>query len=222
MKEPVLLGWSGGKDSALALYEIHKESKYDITLLTTITDDYKRISMHGVREDLLKTQAKSLNLPLEKIYITKNCSNEEYDQQMEKVLKKYLSSGYKSMIFGDIFLQDIREYREKNLSKVGMKAVFPLWNKSTAELSRTFILNKFKSIITCIDNTVLDESFVGRIYDESFINDLPPLVDPCGENGEFHTFVFNGPLFKSPIKYTKGEIVLRNDRFYFCDLLFDK
>ena len=222
MKKPVLLGWSGGKDSALALHEILKKENYEITLVTTISDSYKRISMHGVREELLQAQANSMNLPLENVYIPKDCSNEEYDQLMEKVLKKYVSLGYKSMIFGDIFLQDIREYREKNLLKIGMQGIFPLWNKSTAELSKTFIQNKFKAIITCVDKTVIDKSFVGRIYDESFINDLPVRIDPCGENGEFHTFVFDGPIFKKPIKYTKGEIVLRNDRFYFCDLLFDK
>lgn len=219
MKEPVLLGWSGGKDSALALHEIHKIGRYDITLLTTVTEGYKRISMHGVREELLQAQANSLNLPLEKVYIPKECSNEKYDRQMENVLKRYLSSGYKSMIFGDIFLQGIREYREKNLAKVGMKAIFPLWNKNTTELSSTFIQNNFKAIITCVDNTALDESFAGRIYDEFFLDDLPDKADPCGENGEFHSFVFDGPIFNKPIKYTKGEIVLKNNRFYFCDLL---
>ena len=219
MKETVLFGWSGGKDSALALHEILKEKNYEITLLTTISDSYKRISMHGVREELLQAQAKSVNLPLENVYLPENCSNEDYDQLMEKVLEKYVSTGYRAMIFGDIFLQDIREYREKNLSKAGMRGIFPLWNMSTAELSNTFIQNGFKAIITCIDKTVIDKSFAGRIYDESFINDLPDTADPCGENGEFHTFVFDGPVFKKPIKFTKGELVLRNDRFYFCDLL---
>ena len=219
MKEPVLLGWSGGKDSALALQEILKKDKYSITLLTTITKDYKRISMHGVREELLQAQADSLKLPLEKVYIPRECSNEEYDRLMENALKSYLSSGYKSMIFGDIFLQGIREYREKNLEKVDMKALFPLWGKSTEELSKTFIQNNFKAIITCVDNTALDESFVGRTYDESFLNDLPDKADPCGENGEFHSFVFDGPMFSKPIKYTKGKVVLKNNRFYFCDLL---
>lgn len=219
MKEPVLLGWSGGKDSALSLHEALKESNYDITLLTTITEDYKRISMHGVREQLLQAQADSLNLPIEKVYIPKECSNEEYDRLMEDALKSYLYSGYRSMIFGDIFLQGIREYREKNLVKVDMKALFPLWGKSTRELSKAFIQNNFKAIITCVDNTALDESFVGKVYDERFLDDLPENVDPCGENGEFHSFVFDGPIFYMPINYTKGEVVLKNNRFYFCDLL---
>jgi uncharacterized protein (TIGR00290 family) len=219
MKEPVLLGWSGGKDSALALQEILKEDKYSITLLTTITEDYKRISMHGVREELLQAQADSLNLPLAKVYIPKECSNEDYDRLMENALKRYLSSGYRSMIFGDIFLEGIREYREKNLAKVDMKALFPLWGKSTEELSKTFIQNNFRAIITCVDNTALDESFTGRIYDERFLEDVPDNVDPCGENGEFHSFVFDGPVFKKPVQYTKGEVVLKNNRFYFCDLL---
>ena len=219
MKEPALMGWSGGKDSALALHEIIKDDKYSITLLTTITADYKRISMHGVREELLQAQADSLNLPLEKVYIPKECSNEEYDRLMENTLKNYLSSGYRTMIFGDIFLQGIREYREKNLAKVDMKALFPLWGKNTRELSRAFIQNNFKAIITCVDNTTIDERFIGRIYDESFLDDLPDNTDPCGENGEFHSFVYDGPIFSKPIQYSKGEVVLKNNRFYFCDLL---
>lgn len=220
MRELALLAWSGGKDSALALHEILKQGNYVITLLTTITDGYGRISMHGVREELLEAQADSLNLPLEKVRIPINCSNGEYEFRMENVLKKYISRGCKSMIFGDIFLEEVRKYRERNLAEVDINGIFPLWKRDCTEISQNFIQEGFKAITTCIDSQALEKSFVGRIYDEQFLKELPSGVDPCGENGEFHTFVFDGPLFHKSIRYRKGEIVLRDNRFYFCDLLF--
>jgi uncharacterized protein (TIGR00290 family) len=216
----VILSWSGGKDSALALYEIQKTRSYEIlALLTTVTEDYDRISMHGVRRVLLERQAASLGYPLEKVPISKDASNGEYESRMREILAKYLNLGVTSVVFGDIFLEDVRKYREGNLSKIGMRGIFPLWKRDTYELARTFISLGFKTVITCVDSTVLDKKFVGRVFDERLLSELPSTVDPCGENGEFHSFVYSGPIFQYPIPHTIGEIVLRDNRFYYCDLM---
>lgn len=217
--EKIILSWSGGKDSSLALYELMKEEKYEVILLTTVTGDYERISMHGVREGLLEKQAKSLGCSLEKIYINPGSTNEEYEKSMEEVMNKYKNLGVTKVAFGDIFLGDIRRYREDNLKKVGMEAVFPLWGRKTKELADTFINLGFKTIITCVDTKVLDGSFAGRFYDKQFLADLPENIDPCGENGEFHSFAFDGPIFKEKISFSVGERVLRDNRFSFCDLV---
>jgi len=220
MRENVLLTWSGGKDSVLALHDMLQAGNYEIeALLTTITAEYDRISLHGVRSALLKKQANSLGYKLEKIPIPKNCSNEEYNSKMQTVLEKYSAHGLNKVVFGDIFLEDVRDYREKNLKKIGMTGIFPLWKKNTHELAQTFIDLGFKAIITCIDTKALDKSFIGRPFDEQFLKDLPISVDPCGENGEFHTFVYDGPVFKERLTFSKGETVLRNEQFYFCDLI---
>ena len=218
--EKVLLAWSGGKDSAMALYELEMTQGYEIAaLLTTLTEDYDRISMHGVRAALLERQAESLRLPLEKVLISRDSSNEEYESKMEAKLREYLSRGVTSVVFGDIFLEDLRQYREKNLSKLGMKGIFPLWKKDTAGLARTFIALGFKAVVTCVDSEALDGKYAGRVYDEQFLADLPASVDPCGENGEFHSFVYDGPVFRERIAHTKGEVVLRDNRFHYCDLI---
>ncbi len=214
----ILIGWSGGKDSALTLYEI-KESYEVAALLTTVTEDYERISMHGVRATLLEKQAESLGYPLEKVLISKNASNDEYEVKMREVLERYHEK-VSYVAFGDIFLEDVRRYREENLRRIGMKGIFPLWGENTAKLAQKFIDLGFKAIITCVDSKFLDETFVGRIYDEEFLQDLPPNVDPCGENGEFHSFVYDGPIFGSRTSFKVGETVLR-DGFYFCDLVPD-
>jgi uncharacterized protein (TIGR00290 family) len=220
MKEKVIFCWSGGKDSALALYELKKNDDYEIvTLLTTITEDYDRISMHGVRTILLEMQAESLGLPLDKIFITKGASNEQYEHKMEQTLIKYVDAGVSSVVFGDIFLEDLREYRENNLSKIGMKGIFPIWKMDTSTLARNFIDWGFKAVITCIDSNILDKTFIGKSFDENFLTELPSAVDPCGENGEFHSFVYDGPIFQYKIPHKTGQIVLRDNRFYFCDLL---
>lgn len=220
MKEKVLLSWSGGKDSALALYELKKTNNYEIAaLLTTITQNYDRISMHGVRVTLLEMQAKSLGLPLEKIYIKKDTTDEQYECKMRKVLIKYLTTGVKSVVFGDIFLEDLRKYRENNLKQMGMKGIFPIWKMNTAVLARKFIKSNFKAVITCIDTQHLDKTFIGMTFDKQFLSQLPPTVDPCGENGEFHSFVYDGPIFKQKILHTTGKVVLREKRFYYYDLL---
>jgi len=219
MKEKVILSWSGGKDSALALYELEKTESYEIAaLLTTVTQEYDRISMHGVQRILLERQAESLGFPLEKVFISKDSSNEDYESKMREVLAKYLTAGVCSAVFGDIFLEDLRRHREDNLSKMGMKGIFPIWKRDTRELAHTFIDLGFSAVITCVDSSVLDKTFIGRAFDESFLSQLPSTVDPCGENGEFHSFVYDGPIFREPILHTKGEVVLRENRFYYCDL----
>ena len=220
MKEKVIFSWSAGKDSALAFYELQKTKNYEITaLLTTVTKDYDRISMHGVRRVLLELQAESLGFPLEKVFISKNTSNGDYESKMRNVLVEYLTAGISSVVFGDISLEDLRKYRENNLSKIGMKGIFPLWKRNTTELAHKFINSGFKAVITCVDSNVLDKMFIGRAFDEQFLSELPFAVDPCGENGEFHSFVYDGPIFRQKILYTTGEVVLRESRFYYCDLI---
>ena len=220
MNKIVILSWSGGKDSALAFHELQKAETYEVsTLLTTVTEDYDRASMHGVRRRLIARQAASLGVPLETVLISKNASNEEYGAKMRGILEKYRAAGVSSVVFGDIFLEDVRKYREANLAKIGMKGIFPLWKRDTTELAHTFIELGFKAVITCVDSTVLDRSFVGRVFDANFLAELPASVDPCGENGEFHSFVYDGPIFQERILYTIGDVVLRDNRFYYCDLI---
>ncbi len=215
-----LLSWSSGKDSALALYEIRKRQDYEIVaLLTTLTEEYDRVSMHGVRRELLDEQARSLGLPLEIVLIHKNASNDEYEQQMGEALDRYRSQGVHSVVFGDIFLADIRKYREDNLAKAGMQAVFPLWNQDTRLLIHNLLDAGFRAITTCVDTYVLGQEYAGREIDEAFIASLPEGIDPCGENGEFHTFVYEGPIFSKAISLQRGEKVLRENRFFYCDLL---
>jgi uncharacterized protein (TIGR00290 family) len=219
MKEPILVAWSGGKDSSMALYEIQRSGHYEIAaLLTTVTAGYDRISMHGVRQKLLEQQAEALGLPLHQVFISINATNEEYDSKMREAVELYQGKGVETVVFGDIFLEDIRAYRERNLSKVGMRGLFPIWKRDTSELVRTFIKLGFKAIVVCVDTKVLDQSFAGRMIDEEFLRELPAHVDPCGENGEFHSFVFDGPIFKQPVRVAVGEAV-RRDSFCFCDLV---
>lgn len=221
--EEVLFAWSGGKDSAMALYEIKKEPAYKVVaLLTTVTEDYDRISMHGVRRELLEEQAESLGLPLEIVFIPKGCSNSDYESRMLPVLKRRLEAGVTSVCFGDIFLEELRRYRERNLSTLGMKGLFPLWKRDSRRLAADFISSGFKAVIACTDSDMLDMRFVGREYDEAFLSELPATVDPCGENGEFHSFVHDGPIFRKRVKYIPGEKVLRNERFWYVDLIPDR
>jgi len=220
MGEKVLFLWSGGKESSLALYEICKTQKYEIAaLLTTLTEDYDRVSMQGVRRVLLEKQTESLGYTLEKIFIPKNCSNEEYEFKIREVLERYLTLGVSHVVFGDIFLEDVRRYRDENLDNLGMKGIYPLWKLDTTNLAHRFIDLGFKAIVTCVDSKMLNRKFVGKLFDEQFLSELPPNVDPLGENGEFHSFVYEGPIFRERIVYTTGEVVLRDDRFYYCDLV---
>ncbi len=217
--EKVLLSWSGGKDSAMTLYALRRAGEYEIAaLLTTITEGYDRISMHGVRRVLLEQQAASLGLPLHEAIIPPGCTNAQYEATMRAVLTHYQAQGVTACAFGDLFLQDIRAYRERNLAAIGMKALFPVWGQDTTEFIRSFIALGFKAVVTCVDPKALPPTFPGRVIDERFLRDLPPGVDPCGENGEFHSFVYAGPIFKEEVKVTVGQVVLR-DGFYFCDLL---
>jgi uncharacterized protein (TIGR00290 family) len=218
--ESVLVSWSGGKDSAIALFEILKSHKYQISaLLTTITKDFDRISMHGVRRTLLERQAASLGFPLEKVFISKNATNEEYESNMGLVLTKYKDTGVNSVVFGDIFLEDLRIYRENKLATLDMRGIFPIWKRESCELARTFLALNFKAITTCVDTNTLGRQYVGRVIDEQFLSELPPNVDVCGENGEYHSFVYDGPIFQRKISYTLGETVLRENRFFYCDLM---
>lgn len=220
MKQPVLMSWSGGKDSSLALYELLKTGQFQIAaLLTTVTEPYDRISMHGVRRALLERQADELGISLEIISISAGADNDEYESKMRQVLERYRTQGVNAVAFGDIFLEDLKKYRENNLARVGMTGIFPIWRRDSRQLARRFIQLGFQAITTCVDSQRLDARFVGRAYDIDFVQDLPPGADPCGENGEFHSFAYAGPIFQHSIPYSKGEVVLRDNRFYFCDLV---
>lgn len=217
---PVVLSWSSGKDSALCLYYLLKSNKYVVHgLLTTITKAFSRVSMHGVRESLLDKQIQALGMDVEKVYLPYPCSNNDYEKLMLNVLNRYKRLNIYNFAFGDIYLSEVREYREKQLLKVNASGIFPLWNKNSIELAHEFISSGFKAIITCVDSQYLDKRFVGKFYDFNFLNQLPPEVDPCGENGEFHTFVFDGPIFNDNVKFSIGEVVCREDRFFYCDFI---
>lgn len=234
MKPKAIFNWSSGKDSALALYKTLQEDQFEITsLLTSINKEFQRISMHGVHVSLLEKQAESLGFPLIKMELPKEPTMEEYREIMSKTMNTIQSQGVTHSIFGDIFLEDLRKYREDQLKSIGMKGVFPLWKINTTDLIHEFLDLGFKTIVTCVNETYLDKSFAGRIIDKDFINDLPENIDPCGENGEFHTFTFDGPIFKDPVQFEIGETVKKtypkpktNDNeengdyvFWFCDLI---
>jgi uncharacterized protein (TIGR00290 family) len=219
VKRPVLVSWSGGKDSCLALYEVQRSDEMTVkALLTTVTRDHERISMHAVRRTLLEDQAASLGIAIQEILISKDADNAEYETQMGVALGAAHRGGVEAVVFGDLFLADIRAYREKLLARHGLEGLYPIWGRDTAQLIRDFLRLGFKAVVVCVDPAKLDPSFVGRTIDETFLADLPPTVDPCGENGEFHTFVFDGPNFSAPVRFSIGEIVCR-DSFWFCDLL---
>jgi len=216
--ELVLFCWSGGKDSAMALDVLRGDVSVRVTgLLTTVTEGYERVSMHGVRRELLVRQAEAIGLPLYEVGIPPQCVNPIYEERMEHAMREQLAAGVKRVAFGDIFLQDLREYRERNLARVGMKAIFPIWKRDTRELAREFCAKGFRAVAVCIDPKKIDRRFAGRELTPEFFAELPASADPCGENGEFHTFVYDGPIFSKPIAVERGEIVER-DGFVFCDL----
>jgi uncharacterized protein (TIGR00290 family) len=213
------LGWSGGKDSALALWTLReREGRLPGSLLTTVTAEYDRVSMHGVRRELLRIQAERVGVPLVEVEIPTPCSNEVYEERMAAALASPEMEGVEEMAFGDLFLEDIREYRESRLIGTGRRAVFPVWGLDTAELASRFVAEGFRAVLVCVDPRALDSAFAGREFDETLLCDLPPGVDPCGENGEFHTFVYDGPIFSEPVACRRGEVVER-EGFVFCDLL---
>lgn len=213
------LSWSGGKDSALALWALREEQGIcPDALITTVTDVYDRISMHGVRRELLREQAQSLGVPLVEVGIPPVCVNEVYEQRMAEAFAREPLASVERVAFGDLFLADIRAYREQRLNASGRQALFPLWQRDTADLARRFVAAGFAAILVCVDPGKLDRSFAGRAFDTQLLHDLPGGVDPCGENGEFHTFVYGGPIFPSPIECERGDVVER-DGFVFCDVL---
>jgi uncharacterized protein (TIGR00290 family) len=215
----VLMSWSGGKDSCLALYEVQQSHEYQVgALLTTITEDYGRISMHGVRCELLEQQVAAFGLSLHRVLISKDATNQEYETKFIAACDSYIDKGIDSIIFGDLFLEDIRRYRDELLARHNLRGIYPVWLRNTTELINKFIELGFKAIVTCVDAKVLGPEFAGQLVDNDFVSSLPPFVDPCGENGEFHTFVFDGPNFKQPVRFSQGEIVQR-EGFWFCDLL---
>jgi uncharacterized protein (TIGR00290 family) len=218
MRTPVLFCWSGGKDSALALYSLRQNPACEVTgLLTTLTEGFDRISMHGVRRELLHRQAESIGLPVEEVWIPPTCPNTTYEARMAEAMRRSRENGVRHIAFGDIFLEDLRTYRENKLVRAGMHALFPIWKVDMRELVARFLRDGFRAITVCVDPRKLDASFAGRELDAGFFRDLPPEVDPCGENGEFHTFVFAGPVFRQPIAVQTGEVVERHS-FVFCDL----
>ena len=219
LKPSLSLGWSGGKDSALALWTLcEREGRLPGSLLTTVTAEYERVSMHGVRRELLQRQAQLVGVPLVEVEIPARCSNEVYEARMAGAFASAEMAHVEEVAFGDLFLRDIREYRESRLAAVGRRALFPVWGIDTAELARRFVSLGFRAVLVCVDPRALDSSFAGREFDEGLLSDLPPSVDPCGENGEFHTFVYDGPIFGEAIACQRGEVVER-DGFVFCDLL---
>ncbi len=214
IRKKAIYSWSGGKDSALGLFKLLQESRYDvIELMTNVSQTYQRISMHGVRRELLECQAQNIGIALNVLELPEMPSMEVYDSILGETLSRYKSKGIEAVAFGDIFLEDLKKYREDQLFAYSLEGVFPLWKKPTNKLISEFIDLGFKTIVTCVNEKYLDKSFVGRIIDEKFISDLPASVDPCGENGEFHTFVFDGPIFKKPVLFSIGEKVYKKYTF---------
>lgn len=234
----VVACWSGGKDSALALHAVTQRADIEVVgLLTTLNPEYDRISMHGVRRSMLEAQTAAIGLPGEQVFVgsapaappgpaqpedangyTTFPSNLEYEHRMRAAMEAARDRGVEAIVFGDIFLEDLRAYRERNLAGVGLRGVFPLWKRDTHALVTEFAESGFRAVTVCVDDTKLDERWVGRRIDAAFVRDLPADVDPCGENGEYHSFVFDGPIFRTPVRFTQGETVHR-DGFWFHDLL---
>ena len=215
----VLLSWSGGKDSAMALHMLRQDSSYGVDcLLTTVIEDYDRISIHGVRRSLLHRQAEALGLDLVEVTIPAECTHEIYRSSMIAALTSPRLVGIETHAFADLFLEDVRAYREANLAELGKHAVFPVWGRDTGSFARDFISLGFRAVVVCVDSRILDQRFAGAEFDLALLDDLPTDVDPCGENGEFHTFVYDGPGFRFPIQFDRGETVVR-DGFAFKDLV---
>lgn len=219
----ILLSWSGGKDSAWALHLLRRRGEYEVVgLLTTINERFRRIAIHGVREELLDLQAAALGLPLWKVDLPFPCSNPDYELRMSAVCERAAAEGLHGIAFGDLFLEDIRAYRIARLAGTGLEPIFPVWTPdlgiTTTELAREMIALGVRAHLTCVDPRVLSPSFAGRIFDSSLLGDLPATVDPCGERGEFHTFVYAGPIFSRTIRVIPGEVVER-DNFIYADLL---
>jgi uncharacterized protein (TIGR00290 family) len=213
------LSWSSGKDSAFALHTLRAAETYDIVgLLTTVNQAHDRVAMHAVRRELLRTQARAARLPLFEVDLPYPCSNDEYETLMREFVARALALGVTAVAFGDLFLRDVREYRERQLAGTGLTPVFPLWDRPTPALAREMIALGLKAQLTCVDPQQIAKSFAGRSFDQRLLDDLPASADPCGERGEFHTFVWSGPMFAEPVSVHSGVIVER-DGFVFADLL---
>ena len=213
------ISWSSGKDSAFALHSVRERSELDgRALLVTVNVAADRVAMHAVRRDLLQAQADRLRLPLHVVEIPSPCTNDVYEQKMAAAVQAARTKGIERIVFGDLFLTDVREYRERNLAGTGLTPVFPLWNEPTGRLAEEIIASGVRAVVTCVDPRALGPEFAGRDYDHAFLADLPAGVDPCGENGEFHTFVWDSPDFASPIDIQRGDVVTR-DGFVFCDFV---
>jgi uncharacterized protein (TIGR00290 family) len=220
--EPIILSWSGGKDSALAFARLRADPRVEVTgLLTTVTAAYDRVSIHGVRRALLHAQAAALGLPVHQVTLQPESSNQAYDAALAQALGevRQRQPAVRRVAFGDIFLQDVRQYREERIAELGFDGIFPLWGEPTAALAREVIECGIRARLVCVDTHALPAAFAGRAYDDALLAELSISIDPCGENGEFHTFVSDGPGFRAPVPYQVGEVVMRGDRFAFCDLL---
>ena len=224
------MNWSGGKDSAMALHKIGQEGHREVTsLLTTVNEQYNRVSMHGLRAELLVQQANALDIPLTQVMLPEQASMEVYGQRMSEAMSTLKAQGVEYSVFGDIFLEDLRAYRESKLQEANLKGEFPIWGRNTTALINHFIDTGFKAILICTNNKRLPAEFIGREIDQDFLKDLPKGVDPCGENGEYHTFVYDGPIFKKSVPFQKGEVVTKtyksgdgadfDTEFLFLDLL---
>lgn len=219
MATPVLLSWSSGKDSAWALHRLRQDPAYRVVgLLTTINAAFDRVAMHAVRRELLEAQAEAAGLELWPVPIPYPCSNEEYEEAMSAAVGRARKAGVEAVAFGDLYLEDVRAYREEKMAGTGLDLVFPLWGSPTNVLGKEMLAGGLRATVTCVDPRVLDRSFAGREFDEAFLRDLPAGVDPCGENGEFHTFAHAGPMFARAIEVSLGE-VLERDGFVFADVL---
>ena len=216
---PVLLAWSSGKDSAWTLHALRRRHDVEVVgLLTTLSDAHDRVAMHAVRRALLEAQAGAAGLPLTLVRIPSPCSNEEYERAMAAAVAEAIAAGVRGVAFGDLFLEDVRRYRERQMAPTGLELLFPLWGRPTPALAREMLAGGLQARITCVDPRVLPASFAGRAFDAALLEDLPDGVDPCGENGEFHTFAWDGPVFSRALRVRGGEVVAR-DGFVFADLL---
>jgi uncharacterized protein (TIGR00290 family) len=214
-----LLSWSSGKDSAWTLHTLRRDQRYEVVgLMTTINSVADRVAMHAVRTELLRRQAGAAGLPVRELSIPSPCSNEQYEAVMRQAIETAKAEAIDCFAFGDLFLQDIREYREKQLQGTGLTPLFPIWGRDTHELAREMIAGGLRARITCVDPRVLSADLAGREFDLQLLHDLPDTADPCGERGEFHTFAYDGPMFRAPIAISSGEIVTR-DGFVFADLI---
>ena len=216
-----LLSWSSGKDSAWALHALRRADVPVVGLLTTINQAFNRVAMHAVRRSLLDAQARSIGIPLWPVPLPWPCSNQDYERIMGDVCRQAKTQGIESMAFGDLYLPDVRAYRERQLQGSGLIPLFPLWGLPTDALAREMLAGGLKARITCVDPKVLPPTFAGREFDQALLADLPAGVDPCGEKGEFHTFAYDGPMFREPIPISSGEVVER-DGFVFADLLLNE